>query len=173
MKEYKVLFDTFYTSLCLFSNKYLNDIDLSKDVVQEVFIKIWDQEIVFENEFTVKSCLYTSVRNRSLDYLRSKEYKTKSNFNVEDIKVLETETYLEKEVLLEEYSRIVASAVGTLPYKCKEIIKLSLKGFKNEQISEELSISMNTVKTQKRIAYQKLRPLLKGYYILIAHIFYM
>jgi len=173
MKEYKVLFDTFYTSLCLFSNKYLDDIDLSKDIVQEVFIKIWDQEIIFENEFTIKSCLYTSVRNKSLDYLRSKEYKVNRKLSIEDIKVLESDVYFEKEVLLEEYSRVVTRAIDTLPSKCKEIINLSLKGFKNEQISEELSISMNTVKTQKRIAYRKLRPLLKGYYILIAHIFYM
>ena len=49
----------------------------------------------------------------------------------------------------------------TLPTKCREVVNLSMNGYKNKQISEELDISMNTVKTQKKIAYKKLRLFLK------------
>lgn len=43
-KEYKVLFDTHHVSLCLFCNRYLNDIEMARDVVQEIFIKVWNQK---------------------------------------------------------------------------------------------------------------------------------
>jgi RNA polymerase sigma-70 factor (family 1) len=161
MSEYKVLYDTYYSALCLFSNKYLNDLELSKDVVQEVFLKVWQKQIVFENETAIKSYLYTSVKNKCLDFFKSKEYKSKRKLSEEDVHIFESQSYFEKELLLEEVTRMVDVAVNTLPFKCKEIISLSLKGLKNNQISEELSVSINTVKTQKRIAYQKLRPILK------------
>ncbi|WPR71389.1 RNA polymerase sigma-70 factor [Flavobacterium sp. NG2] len=161
LKEYKVLFDTYYTSLCLFANKYLGDLDLSKDVVQEVFVKLWHHQIVLENENAIKSYLYTCVKNKSLDYLKSKSFNSCQQLTDKELQLCESEQFFEKELLLEEVERMVDIAVNTLPFKCKEIIRLSLKGFKNNQISEELSISINTVKTQKKIAYQKLRPVLK------------
>ncbi len=164
---YKGIFDTFYTSLCLFSNKYINNEELCKDVVQEVFIKVWKDQISFKDNDHLKAFLYTAVRNKSLDLLKSKEYKLRSKLEIESMSILDTEVYFEKQMITEETSRIVNIAINTLPYKCKGIIRLSLKGLGNKQISEELSISLNTVKTQKRIAYQKLRPLLKGAYFFV------
>lgn len=157
----------------MFSNSYVNNLELSKDIVQEIFIKIWKEQIQFKDLDHAKAFLYTSIRNKSLDYLNSKAYKSKSNLDVESLETLASETYFEKHVLIEETTRIVQKAINTLPYKCKKIIHLSLKGFGNKQISEELSVSINTVKTQKRIAYQKLRPLLKSAYLLIINILFL
>jgi len=167
LDTYKKLFDTFYASLCLFANKYTGDIELSKDVVQEVFIKIWKDQIALGSKDNIKSFLYTAVKNKSLDYLKRKEYKSKTKLDLDSESILSSQTYFEKQVLIEETSRLVNEAINTLPYKCKRIIRLSLKGLGNKQISEELSISLNTVKAQKRIAYQKLRPLLKSAYLVI------
>ncbi|MGC6431253.1 MAG: RNA polymerase sigma-70 factor [Jejuia sp.] len=161
---YKKTFNSLYPSLCLFATKYIDSLELAKDLVQDVFIKIWDKDMSFDNEEFLKSYLYTAVKNKALDTLKSKEYKKKAVFDIEALKLISTNSYFEKQVLIEETSRLVHEAVNTLPYKCKRIISLSLKGLENKQISEELAISLNTVKTQKRIAYQKLRPLLKGVY---------
>lgn len=163
LHAYKKLFDSFYASLCLFSSNFTNDLELSKDLVQEVFIKIWNkQNLEWKNEDCVKSYLYVAVRNKSLDAIKNKEFRSKTRLKEEDLKILTSQSYFEKEVVIEETSRLVKKAINTLPYKCKRIINLSLNGWGNQQISEELSISLNTVKTQKRIAYQKLRPILKG-----------
>ncbi len=161
-EAYKKLFNTFYSSLCIFSSKFTNNLEVSKDIVQEVFITIWNKQIQLNSSNTSKNFLYTAVRNKSLDYLKSKEYQSKIRLETETLKTMASQSYFEKQVLIEETSRLVDQAINTLPYKCKRIIHLSLKGLENKQISEELSISLNTVKTQKRIAYQKLRPLLKG-----------
>ncbi|WP_299548754.1 RNA polymerase sigma-70 factor [Seonamhaeicola sp.] len=162
LEIYKKLFDTFYASLCLFSSKYTNNLESSKDIVQEVFIKIWNEQIELTENENTKAFLYTAVRNKSLDFIKKKEFRSKTRLDPNSLNMLVSQTYFEKQVLIEETSRLVSQAINTLPYKCKRIINLSLKGLGNKQISEELCISLNTVKTQKRIAYQKLRPLLKG-----------
>lgn len=171
LKEYRKLFDTLFVSLCVFANKYLNNLDVSKDVVQDVFIKVWENKIEFKNENTIKSYLYTAVKNKSLDYLKSKRVKTTDNFSTTDIEKLDSKTYFLREVVIEETSSRIENAINTLPQRCAQIIRLSIKEFTNPQIAEELGISINTVKAQKRIAYKRLRPLLKDYFILIAFIF--
>ena len=171
LKEYKYLFDTLYASLCIFANKYLNNLDTSKDIVQDVFIKVWEDKIGFQNENTIKSFLYTAVKNKSLDYLKSKQYKSTYNLPIEKLEKLDTESFFLREVVIVETSNIIDKAINSLPNKCAQIIRLSIKEYSNKEIAEELSISVNTVKAQKKIAYQKLRPLLKDYFILIAYIF--
>ncbi len=145
----------------MFANKYVEDLEHSKDVVQDVFVKVWKQEVEFENRLAVKTYLYTSVRNKCLDLLKSKAYKNKALLSEHELTLLTSENYFEKEVMIEEVNRVLYKAVNTLPERCKQIMKLSLSGLENAQISEELSLSINTVKAQKRIAYQKLRPILK------------
>jgi len=171
LKEYKNLFDTSYTTLCLFSNTYINNIETSKDVVQEVFIKIWENKVTFKNEHTIKSYLYTAVKNKSLDLLKSKRYKSTDHVSAEELEKLETEPFFLREVVILETSNIIEKAITTLPTKCAEIMKLSVQGYSNSEIATELGISINTVKTQKKIAYKKLKPLLKEYLLLLAYLF--
>lgn len=170
-KEYKELFDTFYPSLCLFANKYVKNVEISQDIVQEIFIKVWENKISFLSPSTVKSYFYTSVKNKSLDYLKSNYHLRTDICTIKHIEKMETETYLLREVVIIEASKIINDAINTLPYKCAQIIKLSLNEYSNKEIAAKLSITINTVKTQKKIAYQKLRPILKGSFIIIAFIF--
>ncbi|WP_249986490.1 RNA polymerase sigma-70 factor [Polaribacter sp. Z014] len=165
LKKYNELYNSLYTSLCLFSNKYIDDLEKSKDIVQDVFIKFWNTTITFENEVAVKSYLYVCVKNKSLDYLKSNEYKLTERVASFDFVQLESELYFDKEFFFEEVSVAIEKGLKMLPPKCREIVDLSINGYKNNQISEELGISINTVKTQKKIAYQKLRSILKTPYI--------
>tara|TARA_R110002049_G_scaffold33017_6_gene109020 strand:- start:5326 stop:5808 length:483 start_codon:yes stop_codon:yes gene_type:complete len=157
--------------LCLFANKYVNDLEVSKDIVQDVFIKIWVDKIVFENKNSIKSYLYTSVKNKSLDYFKSKRYKTTDHFSTGEMEQLETQSFFLREVVVLETSSIIETAINTLPNRCAHIIRLSMKGLTNSDIAEELGISINTVKAQKKIAYKRLKPLLKNYFVLVAFIF--
>ncbi|GAA3582350.1 RNA polymerase sigma-70 factor [Snuella lapsa] len=171
LKEYEGLFNKLYTSLCLFSNKYVTDLEASKDIVQDVFVKVWEDKIEFKDDHAIKSYLYTSVKNKSLDYLKSKRYKSTDHFATNEMEKMEKRSFFLREVVIIETSTIIDKAINSLPRKCAQIIRLSIKEFTNIQIAEELGISINTVKTQKKIAYKKLKPLLKDYFILIAFIF--
>lgn len=157
----------------MFANKYLNDIENSKDIVQEVFLNIWKKKIEFDNKKAVKAYMYSAVKNKSLDYLKSNYSKKKSNITIDDLKRMENDTFFYREVIVSEASEIIDAAIKTLPIKCGNIIKLSTKGFSNPQIAEKLSISINTVKTQKRIAYTKLRILLGKGIFLISLLFFL
>ena len=168
LKEYKSHFNTLYTPLCLFSFKYIEDLDISKDIVQDVFIKIWEDNIEFQSEDTIKSYLYSSVKNKSLDYLKTKHFKLKERLSVENMEKLESEPFFMREVVISETSIIIESAINTLPKKCAKIIRLSFKNLTNMEIATELGISLNTVKTHKKIAYKRLKPILKNYMAIIA-----
>lgn len=171
LKEYRGLFDRLYIGLCLFANKYLNNMELSKDIVQDAFIKIWEDKIEFHNETNVKSYLYTTVKNKSLDYLKSKQYRATDRIQEGHLENIEKQSFFLREVVIMEAAQIIENAVQTLPNKCAQIIRLAIKEHSNAEIAEALQISINTVKAQKKIAYKRLKPLLKGYFVLVAFIF--
>ncbi|MCM4167286.1 RNA polymerase sigma-70 factor [Arenibacter sp. H213] len=161
-KEFKHLFDTLYSPLCLFAHKYLEDIDDSKDVVQDVFLKIWQKKIIIKDKSAAKSYLYTAVRNKCLDFLKSSYSQKKEQRIGLDIKQLEGDAFFAREVLLVETTEIIDKALNSLPKKHKRIIRLGMDGLSNEQIAEHLQVSVNTIKSQKKLAYSKLRLLLKN-----------
>ena len=156
----KSLFDTLYPALCLFANRYLSDMDMSKDVVQEVFIRVWKKNKSFKSQNSAKSFFYTSVKNQCLNYLNSKTYRTLVNSSQIDVANMQTEDYFLSEVLtVETYSQL-HQAIESLPKKTAKVIKLALSEYTTNEIAEELAITPSTVRTQKSIAYQKLKGLL-------------
>jgi len=157
LEGFKSLFDALYPSLCLFANKYLKDAETSKDIVQEVFIKVWEQKIPYPNFYAIKSFLYKSVKNRCLDFLKSKYHRSVSQSPDIDFDQMSTEAFfLTQLVIIDTYSQL-ETAIEQLPKNCERIIRLSLKAYTVKEIAEEMAISKNTVKSQKRIAYEKLR----------------
>jgi len=155
--DYKSLFDTLYGPLCLFANRYLNNMDVSKDIVQEVFIKTWEKQPPCPSYNAIKSFLYTSVKNKSLDYLRSKYHKSTIISSDIDFDKIQTEEHFISEMTIVDIYANLESAIKALPNKCEQVLRFSLNEYTNNEIAEELSITINTVKSQKRIAYKKLR----------------
>lgn len=160
LTEYRSLFDELYPPLCLFANKYLNDMDTSKDIVQDVFIKIWQKQPAFTNNNTTKAYFYTTVKNHCLNYLKSKHYKTKANAASLDLSMQQSEEYFFSEIVSAETYAQLYKAIDTLPKKSAKVITLSLNNYTTNEIAEELNITPSTVRTQKSLAYQKLKVLL-------------
>ena len=162
LNEYKELFKSHYPSLCLFANSYLKDHSGSKDVVQDAFISLWEKKTDFELQTSARSYLYTVVKNRCIDILRSSRVRlTENHVKIETLQRKDTDLFFYKEVVTAETTSILHTAIKELPPKCAKIITLAMRGFTNDDIATELSISVNTVKTQKKIAYSKLRELLQ------------
>ncbi|UII19005.1 RNA polymerase sigma-70 factor [Fulvivirga ligni] len=165
LNEFKELFKSLYPSLCFFANSYLKDEADSQDVVQEIFLKVWENEVQFIHKNAAKSYLYNAVKNRCLDILSSSRMKALDDrVPIESIENVFSDSFFYKEVIIIETSEVISQALDSLPKKCQEIINLSLKKYTNQEIASKLSLSINTVKAQKKIAYKKLRPLLKQYY---------
>ncbi|GAA3648698.1 RNA polymerase sigma-70 factor [Flavivirga jejuensis] len=160
LKSFKKLFESLYPQLCVFAYKYLNDLEISKDIVQEVFVKVWEDEISFENENHATGFFYKAVKNRSLNYLKSKSYKLTERYELANIEMYDTEEFYMSEAVVIETTSVIEKAINKLPDKAAQVIRLSIEDYTNNEIANELSISINTVKDHKKVAYRKLRDIL-------------
>jgi len=172
-QAFELLFRKYYTRLCGFAYKFLNNMELSEELVQEVFMKLWQNRGKLNDNTTIKSYLFKLVKNQSLNSLDHKKvekryaeimrvaYSSKDNFSP-------YESLLAKE--LEDKISIV---IDDLPPKCKKIFELSRNdGLKYKEIAQKLKISIKTVETQISRALKKIRLELKDYmYIILALMF--
>lgn len=155
---FRKFFEEFYPSVCIFAGKYLHDTDMAEDTVQEAFIEFWKRKEQFDNFRAAKGFIYTVTRNNCLNQIRIRNLR-------EEIlrKEIASDDYFYELIQEEETYRIIYQAIHELPDQSRKIILLSLKGYKNPEIAEELHVSLNTVKTLKKNAYRELRNKLKDH----------
>lgn len=144
-----------YESLVMYANRFLSSKDVCEDLAQDVFVNIWEKDLSFPDNISLKVYLYKSIRNKC--YNAIKHNKVKDLYNANYLREIEDDNAFLKQVLEEEIVRKLHGLIETLPKRKKEIIKLSLKGLKNKEISESLGIHLQTVKTLKSQAYSILR----------------
>jgi RNA polymerase sigma-70 factor (ECF subfamily) len=157
-ESYRVIFEMLYAVMCSFAKKFVNNYDDAEDITQEIFIELWNQRKKFESIDQIKAFLYVSIKNKCLNFnkhlnIREKYAKTVLTDNEQ----LFEEYVIEKEVALK-----LNNAINDFPEQRKQVIILSMQGLKNNEIAEDMQISINTVKLQKKIAYKQLREKLKS-----------
>ncbi|OAZ04562.1 RNA polymerase sigma factor [Flavobacterium succinicans] len=150
----KKLFNEHYRSLVQYSNRFLS-IDECEDLVQDVFINLWEKETTFQDELHLKLYLYKAVRHKCYNIIKHNLVKNK--YVSSTIQALEDDDLFLKHILEEDIVSQLYTAIEHLPDRKKEIIKLSLKGLKNSEIAEVLGIQLQTVKTLKSQSYKLLR----------------
>ncbi len=157
---FEQLFREYFTPLCNFALGYVNDLDTAKEVVQEVFINLWNKKDSIKSDKSVKAYLYTSVRNRCLNYIRDHK---KFRSYVLDIEIENEELLVENNSLTQAETQIkIQQAIDKLPEKCKEVFRLSrFDELKYKEIAEKLGISIKTVEVQISKALKILREELK------------
>lgn len=149
------LFRKYYEPLYQFAGRFVKDAQTSESIVQDVFVNIWKKREEWHVQHNVKSYLYTSVRNQSLNYLkREKVLISMTEYTVhQDYPVSSPE-----EALIErEMVEAVQKAIEKLPQQCRRIYLMKrYDDLKYSEIAEVLNISINTVKTQMRRALKSL-----------------
>lgn len=159
---YHELFRKFYQSLVLFAMRYVDKQDEAEDVVQDLFLAVWEKEEKFFSYNSFRSFLYNSVRNTCLNKLKHRKVEEKFiNYSLKNMDSFQSDDY---DTLEEEIYRRLFNAINELPARCREIFLLHLDGKKNEEIAAELRITVLTVKTQKKKALRYLRARLGGLY---------
>ncbi|MFB6455430.1 RNA polymerase sigma-70 factor [Chitinophaga sp. Hz27] len=132
----------------------------AEEIVQDVFLLIWEKEIQLEHPAALKSYLYKAVVNRAINHLK-KESSHKTH--LDNIAKLMDESYLCTFMEEQELRERIYYAIERLPHKCQEIFKLSrYTSLKNMEIAEKLGISVKTVENQMTIALKQLREDLLG-----------
>lgn len=151
------LFKEFYDRLVYFSLQFVKDKYKAQDIVQDSFIKYWQQkDSVHSNKTAIKNFLYSTVRNASLNTVRHEKivdgYK-QAHGSIEPEESSVVEAIIATEVIAE-----IHSAIQSLPENYRLISVMGyFDGKKNQEIADELDMSVNTVKKQKQKALQLLR----------------
>lgn len=159
-KSYTIgeVYEIFFNDLILFGFKYTNSNEIIEDSIQEIFLKAMKTDLVFYEKSKLKGYLYKSLRNYILDIKKKQKVVEKHAQNMsyyDDSQDSFEEAIIESETLSE-----ILSAYNQLPAKCREVFGLKLYGLSTKEISEDLNISVETVKTHKRLAKKQLKELL-------------
>jgi RNA polymerase sigma-70 factor, ECF subfamily len=160
--EFESLFLKFHRELLNLSYNIVRDRDVAKDIVQEVFEKLWNNKEKVELGHQMKYYLYKATAHTALTHLRNH----KKYYRLEDLEELRqivnqpgSET-----VLYQEFELKSRQAIDRLPPRCKVIFQLSRhEGLTYPEIAETLGISLKAVENQMGIALKKLRQDLKPY----------
>ena len=143
--DIEALFRYNYRPLCLYALHYIQDVDLSEDIVQESYAALWEKLQEGAHVLNRKSYLYMMVRNRCLDHLRKKGIPTESLKPYDTYGIIDDDDAQERS----QTEARLWTAIDSLPEKCREVFIMSKRdGLKYEEIAEELGLSVNTVRNQ-------------------------
>jgi len=160
--QFEEVFKTHFGYLSNFAKQYVGDADTAQEITQKAFITLWEKRADINPKLSIKSYLFTIVKNRSLNYLRdTKRYRSE----VLDIDCGDIEVSMEEHHgVEEELSALIENALATLPEKCRKVFEMSrFRQMKYKEIAEELDISQKTVKAHMSKAMKLLRIELKDY----------
>ncbi len=157
--SFEEMYKTHYKMLRNASENIIGDPEAAHDVVQEVFLKIWNRRSELSAILNQKAYLFKSVINSSLSYLEA----SKNKVRIGDLKIESTGS-ADSNFMLKELQAKIQIALDSLPPKCKAIFVLSrFEGLKNKEIAEVLGLSLKTVENQMGIALKKMKDDLKPY----------
>lgn len=162
-----------------FAQEYVIREEDAENIVQDIFLDLWEQNLLLLSHTNLFAYLFTTVKNKCIDFLRHKTVvqKTQAKFQDDYIKALQMkfhslEAFDEKIFSEPTIEAVIQNAIDSLPKKCREIFILNkIEGKKQKIIAQELHISINTVESQMAIAYKKLKEVLKDHIPLLIFLF--
>ncbi len=168
LNEFQELFRTHYVMLCVRAFGYVHDNKIAEDIVQDVFVSLWEHRQQLDFSRSLLPLLTVSVKNRSIDHLRHSKISAPADRRAED----ELDEYLhnliaddlEQEIELVQLRDGIHEGILQLSEQSRRIFLLSREsGLKNREIAERLNISIKTVEKHIALVLAKLRlHLLRG-----------
>lgn len=164
---FEQLFKAHYRALHTYANMLLKDMDIAEEVVQSMFLKLWEKRELLDVQTSVKAYLYKCVYNDSLNLLKHEHVKSKyQDFTVHTMNVHHEAA--SHKVELSELQKELRLAMEALPEQCRIIFQMSrFEELKYKEIAERLGISIKTVENQMGKALRILRLKLVDFLVLI------
>jgi RNA polymerase sigma-70 factor, ECF subfamily len=162
-RKFELLFREHFTGMCYFARKYTGDLDSAREIVHTVFIRVWENRAEFDWDKPAKSYLFTSVYNRSMNFIRDNK-KFLNHEEAYSQNLLVDESAYSDQLETAELEEKIRKALLLLPEKCRQVFELSrFEGKKYSEIATQLGISVKTVETQMSKALHVLKTELKDY----------
>lgn len=154
---FTAIYERYHSLLYIYAHKKLHDKEEAQDIIQEVLIALWNRRFDFSFDTSLKSYLFTAVRNKAFDLFTHKKVAAKYLVSLQGFIDISTESsdFLIRE---KDLSALIEQEIQTLPPKMREVFELSRKGrLTHKEISRILNISEHTVATQMKRALKVLR----------------
>jgi RNA polymerase sigma-70 factor (family 1) len=168
---FTILFTKYYSDLVRFSYRYTRNLNASEEIVQEVFLKLWENRPSLDVHTSLRSFLIKAVQNRSIDSLRHINITHKYASDVLENATIsgnETENYILYSELVTNFNQ----AMDKIPAAYAEVFRMSrIETLNYQEIAEKLGVSVRTVEVRISKALSLLREELKDF-LLIGLIIY-
>ena len=169
MVDFEQFYTTWYSRAKYFAREYVHSESDAENIIQDVFLHLYERRDLMDAYTNLTAYLFTSIKNRCLDYLRKWVLEQETAQGVQDEFEMELRMkYDSLEIFNTQFSdetdigELLDNALQKLPERCRNIFIMNkLEGKKQKEIAEELNLSINTVESQMGIAYKKLREELK------------
>lgn len=166
---FNILFNQYYQGLCTYAGVFVKYQDVAEDIVQDTFIRIWERRSFIAIKTTFKAYIYKSVHNNCINYIKNERYLSIKSESLRmeltkyaELNTINLDTKIIDNIISKEFTTQFNKALESLPPQCREVFHLC----RNEKLSysetaQKLGISVNTVKTQMKIALSKLNTILE------------
>lgn len=160
---FEAIYREYFTPLCYYCLRYVDSFEDAEEIVQEIFIKLWNKHEDLEISISLNSYLYKAVQNYALNYLSKK--KTHERYLTIKERQISAPFETGQDILEEdELNLILKHAILKLPDKRRKIFELSrFDDYKYVKIAQKMSISVKTVEAQMTKTLKYLRVVLKDY----------
>lgn len=160
------IFKTYYPRMFSFACSYVEE-EFAEDIVQEVFVNVWKKGMEHFKPQTIKSYLYTAVKNTCIVFLK----KQKSVVHMDNVN-FEDDLFFEKSVLEEEIYICLDGLIKKFPERYRLVFEKLLMGKSDEEIREDMNLSVDAYKSIKKRGKLMLKSNLDPsmYFVFLCHI---
>lgn len=172
-KAFEDLFKSFFAELSFYAVRFVEDLDSAEEIVQDIFFNVWNNRAKLNVNTSIKSYLYTTVKNTCLNLIKHKkvENKYKEHFSRElHLDELDESKWMSTDNLQLK----IKNAINKLPAQRRKIFNMSrFDEMTYKQIATELEISVKTVENQMGSALKFLRKELKDFLPILVFLKYL
>lgn len=161
------VFKSYYSPLCVYANDILKNRAFAEEIVQDVFLKLWNNRNNITVKYSLKSYLYRMVHNHTLNYIRD-HINNINEISADDLSVrskildIESSANILDDIISQQIETELKLAIEELSPQCRQIFHLArYQQLTYSQIAEKLNISVSTVKSQMLRAIEKLKLLME------------
>jgi len=161
---FREVYTLFYKRLFHFAYAIVKTRELAEEIVEDVFVKLWQKHTEAGSIQNLRIYLYTATKNTALNYLSKKARESITEpFDHIHIELNDSAVTPEQILITAEMFKKIQTAVEALPPRCKMIFKLVREdGLRYKEIAEILNISVNTIDVQMAIAVKRIASLLEA-----------
>jgi RNA polymerase sigma-70 factor (ECF subfamily) len=160
---FEELFRAYFPLLFGFCLKFVRQKQVAEEIVQDVFLYVWQKRHQIEIDKSLQAYLFTATKNKSINYLKLKY--NQYQYDDEPLgQIISTHSAASDKVEQEELQNLIDKGIESLPERCRMVFSLSRNaGLTYAEIAQEMAISVKTVEIQMGIALKKLKEFLQAY----------